>query len=478
MNDSCVVLDGSQLSPQKLHEIAHGAKVALCHTARNKMEENSKHSGSSILLEKHLWLTGESTEQSGPELIKRFILSHCAGVGDPLPRTMVRAAIAARINVLANAVTGSRPIAADKLIEMLNKNIIPVVPSQGSVGAAGDLAPMAHIARALCGYCTKFSLEEPLIPTAKEALTLINGVSLSAALAGMAVVRTKRIFRGAIAAAALTMEVVKAQAQCLNPKALTMRGHPEVAQVGEMLRAWLQGSYRVTEDRAPDAFSLRCGPSVMGAVLRTIRFAEEETLNELNGCSDNPLIFNGKWVEAGNFHGASIAMAMDHLKSALAQLSTLSERRIFRMTHGKLSQNLPSFLVKGNGLNSGFMIAQYTAAALASETKGLAHPASVDSIPTVQHKEDHVSMAPIAARMALESIRCLSDIIAIELLLGAQALDLRIQEDGLKTPNRIRQLHQRIREQIPFWEDDGVLYTSITPMGQMLREGELEDLML
>ena len=167
---------------------------------------------------------------------------------------------------------------------------------------------------------------------------------------------------------------------------------------------------------------------------------------------------------------------MDHLKTALAQLSTLSERRTFRMTHGKLSQNLPSFLVQGTGLNSGFMIAQYTAAALASETKGLAHPASVDSIPTVQHKEDHVSMAPIAARMALQSLDCLADIIAIELLLGAQALDLRIKEDGLNVPTRLAQLHQLIRDNVPFWEDDKVLHRSISPISALVRSGHLSSL--
>ena len=184
----------------------------------------------------------------------------------------------------------------------------------------------------------------------------------------------------------------------------------------------------------------------MGAIWRTIRFAKEEVERELNGVSDNPLIFHGsddttdagfgEWIETGNFSWASIGLAMDHLATALTQLATLSERRIFKLTHGKLSNNLPSFLVQGTGLNSGFMLAQYTAAALASECKGLAHPASADSIPTVQHHEDHVSMSPIAARKALEILECLADIIAIELLVGAQALDLRHQVDQYDAPIR------------------------------------------
>ena len=169
-------------------------------------------------------------------------------------------------------------------------------------------------------------------------------------------------------------------------------------------------------------------------------------------------------------------MAMDHLKTALAQLATLSERRTFRMTHGKLSMQLPSFLVKGTGLNSGFMIAQYTAASLASEIKGLAHPASVDSIPTVQHHEDHVSMAPIAARMALQSLECLADIVAVELLLGAQALDLRFRDDGFQAPDNLKKLHGAIRENVEFWEDDDVLHPAISALSKMVRDGDIEDI--
>ena len=219
----------------------------------------------------------------------------------------------------------------------------------------------------------------------------------------------------------------------------------------------------------------------MGAIWRTIRFAKEEVERELNGVSDNPLIFHstsedgnddcGEWIETGNFHGASIGLAMDHLATALTQLATLSERRIFKLTHGKLSNNLPSFLVQGTGLNSGFMLAQYTAAALASECKGLAHPASADSIPTVQHHEDHVSMSPIAARKALELLECLADIIAIELLVGAQALDLRHQVDQYDAPTDLLWLHQLIRKDVPFWKDDDVLHPAIRSLSTLVRNG-------
>ena len=267
------------------------------------------------------------------------------------------------------------------------------------------------------------------------------------------------------------MEVVRAQSQCLDERALRSRRHPEVEEVGAILRSLLADSQRVLNANKPDAFSIRATPSVMGAIWRTIHFAKEEVERELNGVSDNPLLFDGEWIEAGNFHGASIGLAMDHLATALTQLATLSERRTFRMTHGKLSNNLPSFLVEGTGLNSGFMLAQYTAAALTSECKGLAHPASADSIPTVQHHEDHVSMSPIAARKTLQITECLADIIAIELLVGAQALDLRTKEDNHTAPIRLKKLHQEIRQDVPFWQDDGVLHPAIRALSVMVRNG-------
>ena len=466
-----ISLDGSNLSCHTLHAIANGKKVKLSSSAIDRMRENASVDDEQILVKKTRWLVGTNVPVNA-NLSQEFILGHCAGVGKPFSKDIVRGAIAARTNVLATGYTGSRPIAAQKLIELLNKNITPRVPSQGSVGAAGDLSPMAHIARVVCGYGPKIQGYHPLVPTSKEALSLINGVSLSAAISAIAIVRAQRIFESAVLAAALTMEVIYAQSQCIDPKALQVRGHAEGREIGEKLRAYLDGSKRVHDQRNPDAFSIRCGPSVMGAFLRSLEFCKEEVENELNGCSDNPLFLDSQWLETGNFHGANIAMAMDHLKTALAQLATLSERRTFRLTHGKLSKNLPSFLVRGNGLNSGFMLAQYTAAALASEVKGLAHPASIDSIPTVQHHEDHVSMAPISARMALQAIECVADIVSIELLLGAQALDLRIREDGLEPPPALSALHKAIRLHVPFWEDDNVLHPAISAISNLVRSNQ------
>lgn len=474
-----IVLTGSTLSSEELLSIAHGATVSLSSEAKCRMDTNARNvpSASAILQSKRHWLTGDPANPK-ETLAKDFILGHCAGVGEPFSKLIVRGAMAARINVLATGITGSRAIVAEKLIEMLNKNITPKVPSQGSVGAAGDLAPMAHIARDLCGYGAPIEDFAPLLPTDKEALALINGVSLSTAIAAIAIERAKTIFSASVWSAALSMEVVCAQKQCLDSRALKARRHPEVEEVGALLRDILEASRRVTPAQRPDAFSIRAGPSVMGAILRTIRFAAEEVQRELNGTSDNPLFIDGEWIEAGNFHGASIALAMDHLATALTQLGTLTERRIFRLTHGKLSNNLPSFLVQGTGLNSGFMLAQYTAAALASEMKGLAHPASVDTIPTVQHHEDHVSMSPIAGRMALQSIECLADIVAIELLVGAQALDLREQDDGFPAPQKLALLHQHIRKKVHFWKDDNVLHPDIRALSEMVRQSDFFKLSL
>ncbi len=474
-NHEALELGEQSLTCDAVWAIATGAPVSISQNAVETMNVNADSipANSRILATKRHWLTGDpDPSQSTEDLARGFILGHCAGVGEPFDDTIVRAAMAARINVLTSGHTGSRGIVAEKLADMLNLNITPTVPSQGSVGAAGDLAPMSYIARTLCGYDGKTHKDfEALVPTDKEALALINGVSLSAAIAAIAVVRAEQVFNAAIWAAGLTMEVVRAHSQCIDDRALTSRNHPDVPAVGQLLRNLLKDSQRVLSSNRIDAFSIRATPSVMGAIWSTIRFAKLEVERELNGVSDNPLLFDGEWFEAGNFHGASIGLAMDHLSTALTQLATLSERRTFRLTHGKLSNNLPSFLVEGTGLNSGFMLAQYTAAALASECKGLAHPASTDSIPTVQHHEDHVSMSPIAARKTLQILECLADIIAIELLVGAQALDLRHKEDGLPAPAMLHSLHTNIREHVQYWQDDEVLHPAIRALSKMVRIG-------
>jgi histidine ammonia-lyase len=305
-------------------------------------------------------------------------------------------------------------------------------------------------------------------------------------MAALAVVRARRVFDAAVVATAMTMETVGAHADCLDARGLQARRHPGPLVVAARMRELLAGSTKVHRERATDAFSIRCAPTVLGAALEIIDQVETTVEREINGASDNPLLLEDGWLETGNFHGAALSMAMDHLKIALVQIATLSERHSFRLTYGQLTPGLPSFLVPGTGLNSGFMLAQYTAASLTSEMKGLAHPASVDSIPTVQHHEDHVSMAPIAARMALKSLEAVADVVAIEALLAAQGLDLRkagrfwdpeTREEQAMAPYEpapaIEAARASVRAVTPFWEDDGVLHPALMAVGALVREGGL-----
>ncbi len=490
---SALLLTGGDLDCAALHAIGQGADVTAAGDALAAMARNAAATppGTNVLVRKREWLMGGAGEGLDDDALTRsFIMGHCAGVGPPLPDAIVRGAIAARANVLLQAHSGCRPDAAEALLALLDGRPLPVVPAQGSVGAAGDLAPMAHIARVACGWGPGQDRAPAFRPTPKEALALINGVSLTAALAAFAIVRARRVLEAAVAACAMTMEAVGADAGCIDARPLALRGHPGPVVIAEALRGHLAGSRQVRPGRRPDAFSIRCAPQVLGAALDTLDHAEAVVTRELNGASDNPLLFGehpgtGEWVEAGNFHGAALGQAMDALKVALTQVGTVSERRTFRLTYGQLTPGLPSFLVEGTGLNSGFMLAQYTAASLASECKGLAHPASVDAIPTVQHHEDHNSMGPIAARMALRLLECVADIVGIEALLAALALDLRVRgfavdetggvfpADPVELCPGIDGLRARVRAVVPFWQDDQVLHPALVAAGGLVRRGGL-----
>jgi len=322
-------------------------------------------------------------------------------------------------------------------------------------------------------------------PNPKEALALINGISMTTALGAIAVVRIQRVLDAAILATAMTMEAMGVDAGCIDERLLKARNHPGGVVVGQQLRALLEGSTQVCSPKGASAFSIRAAPAVMGTLVDQLACTRTVIERELNGAGDNPLLFDGEWVEGGNFHGAPVAQSLDAIKVALTQLATSSERRTFRLTYGQLSKGLPSFLVRGTGLNSGFMLAQYTAASLASECKGLSFPASVDTIPTVQHHEDHVSMGPISARMLLETTECVADIVAIELLVAAQALDLRMRgmafdAEGEAVPAepvilapKIAAAHRRVRKHIAYWADDELLHPAIKSAGDLVRTGEI-----
>ena len=490
-------LDGRTLTPAQLAQVAAGAPVQLDENARRRMVTSAawyaREGRPDVLTAKWGFLV--SGDAQPDEVVRAFVLGHCAGVGDPLPPDVVRATMAARVNVLATGTTGCRPCCADALITMLDRDWIPVVPSQGSVGAAGDLAPLAHILRVVCGWggevwrdgvrvkaSTLGDLPE-LRPTEKEALSLINGATLTAAMAALAVHRSERLLSTAVVSAALAFDVVRADLHCLSAAALEARRHPGGVQVAERMRAELAGSELCAEGRRPDPFSIRCTPAVLGTAFETLDFVTTVVTRELNGACDNPLVLSGAGVvEAGNFHGAPVAAAMDTLKIGLTQAASIAERRIFRMTYGQLS-GLPSFLLPNTGLNSGLMLAQYTAASLVSECKVMSHPASVDSLPTVQHHEDHVSMGPIAARGALHIVEALADVLAIELICGAQGLDFHLSGEAVNDagePVSVRPkaagqgcaaAHATVRSRVTRRVDDRVLHPDLVAVGELVRSG-------
>jgi histidine ammonia-lyase len=481
---SPVLLDGRTLDVTAVAAVAAGAPISLSSEARRRMEVSAAAWARQpdILVQKRRFLVGES-ERQGEDLVASFILAHCAGVGTPLPDGVVRATIACRANALAVGASGVRPALVDALAAMLEGGALPVVPSQGSVGAAGDLAPLAHIARVLfglggevrtAGAATGPGPHGAFVPTSKEALSLINGATLSTALAAIAVHRAERVLGAMEVACAMTMTALRSSTDCLSPGAHVLRPHPGAVAVAGRLRAQV-----FARPGPPDAFSIRAAPAVLGAARDALGWVRDVVTRELNAACDNPLWVGDEGaVEVGHFHGAPIALAMDLLRPALTQAAAQSERRTFRLTHGSLNGDLPSFLVQGTGLNSGFMLAQYTAASLVSECKGLSHPAVVDTIPTVQHHEDHVSMAPIAGRLALRVLECVADVVAIEVLLAAQALEFRRSEsvrgsggEEPTLPGAVDAARRAVRERVPFWTDDRVLHPALATVGELVRAG-------
>lgn len=476
-----IALDGASLDTAALHAIAGGAAIELPHTAHEQMLRTAPVTYP-ILRDKWEWLVGGTVPEADDDLTRLFVLGHCAGTGEPLPDNLVRATIAARVNVFAKGFSGVRPQIALGLLGLLQQGVLPVVPRQGSVGGAG-CPSLAHIASVLLGLGgtavvqgREEAVHEPQIdvrPTQKEALSLINGSTLTTALAAIAVERARRVLAVAIEAAALSFEVVRADTNCLDPLAMELRGQPGGIEVATRLRAALSDSTMVGNWRKPDPFCIRCTPAVLGAAHDAIENVAAVVDRELNGACDNPLVLpDGRLVEAGNFHAAPVAQAMDQLKIALAQVASISERRSFRMTYGQLS-GLPSFLAESTGLNSGLMLAQYTAASRTSETKGLAHPASVDTIPTIQHREDHVSMGSVAAYGALEQCEAVADVVGIELLCAAQGMDLHLAHGEGTLGSGTARTHAAVRERVPTWIDDRVLHPDLMAVAALVRSGQL-----
>lgn len=427
-------------------------------------------------------------------LQENILVSHAAGVGEPLPEDVVRAVMALRIHDLSLGYSGCRMETLRHLLAFLNRGVCPVVPEQGSVGASGDLAPTAHLGLVLIGRGEAFYRDRrlpgarvlaeiglpPLQLEAGEGLALINGTQVMTAMGALVVHDAVRLSKTADIACAMTLEVLMGSSSEFDARIHQVRPHPGQIVTAENMRRLTADSGIIASHRGcarvQDAYTLRCSPQIHGASKDAVAHARRVIDIEINSTTTNPLIFPD--IEAvrlgGNFHGQPVAMAADYLSMGLAELASVSERRIERLVNPQLS-GLPPFLVKNGGLNSGYMIGQYTAAALVSENKVLAHPACVDSIPTSANKEDHVSMGTIAMRQARQILANVERVVAIELLCAAQAYDLLTEDRPLAAGAGTRAAYRVIRRHVPYLAADREIGRDIDALTAVLRSDALVD---
>jgi len=421
------------------------------------------------------------------ELQVNLVRSHAAGVGAPLEPAETRALMLLRANVLAKGFSGVRLETLETLVAMLNRRVHPIIPSQGSVGASGDLAPLAHLALALIGEgecllegqrlpaveALRSAGLEPLVLQPKEGLALVNGTQLIAAVGGLALADAARLVRSADVIGALTLDALQGTDVAFDPRIHAARPHPGQAAAARNLKRLLATSALRESHRdcgqVQDAYSLRCMPQVHGAVRDTLDHVTRVYLVEMNAATDNPMVFAeaGEILSGGNFHGQPVALTADVLAIAAAQLAGISERRTERLVNPALS-GLPAFLAREGGLHSGLMMAHVTAAALVSESKALAHPASVDSIPTSAGKEDHVSMGPTAAWKAARIVQNTARVLAIELLAACEALDFR---RPLRSSPALEAVHALVRTRVPAHGHDRTLSPEIEALAALARSG-------
>ncbi len=423
------------------------------------------------------------------ELLQRnLVLSHSVGVGPLLGEDVVRLTMLLKVASLARGYSGVRAEVVDALLALLNSGVHPCIPSKGSVGASGDLAPLAHMSAALLGWGnvqhrgkTMPALEglkkaglAPLTLGPKEGLALLNGTQVSTALALRGLFATENVFAAAMVAGAMSVDAAMGSDTPFNARIHELRGHRGQIATAEAYRRLLQGSeirasHLTGDDKVQDPYSLRCQPQVMGACLDVMNFAAQTLLTEANGVTDNPIVFpeTDESLSGGNFHGEPVAFAADHLALAIAEIGALSERRIALLIDASIS-GLPPFLTSASGVNSGFMIAHVTAAALASENKSLAHPASVDSLPTSANQEDHVSMSTFAARRLGDMADNTAAIVAIELLAAAQGIDFRRPR---KSSRPLEEAHEIVRRVAPHLDGDRYLALDIEAVTPLVRDG-------
>lgn len=456
---SIIELDGNTLTRQQVEEIVKGHATVVLSTESEKRIQLSRERIEKRLAEGQA-IYGVNTgfgklshiriDEADNELLQLNLLrSDATGVGEPFPTVVVRAMMILRANALARGFSGIRQETVQLLLDCINKGVHPIVPSQGSVGASGDLAPLSHLALVLVGegkaefegeiVSGGMALQQagltPVRLQAKEGLALVNGTQAMTGIGVLTLNEAERIGLAADMAASLSLEALKGITAAFDPALLAVRPHPELELVGGRIRKWLDGSKRVTkqgEIRMQDAYSLRCIPQVHGASWQSFFYAEERVRIEMNATTDNPIVLeNGEVLSGGHFHGQPIALAMDFLKIGVCEWANISERRTERMVNPQLNEGLPPFLATNPGIECGLMIAQYTAASIVSENKVLAHPSSVDSIPTSGNQEDHVSMGTTSARQVRQIVHNAARVIAIEMICASQAIHLDRAEQQL-----------------------------------------------
>jgi histidine ammonia-lyase len=492
-----ILIDGESLDVDRVHAVALGAPVALAPAVEPRMQATNRVVATIVERgEVAYGITtgfGKLAEVAIPhdrlgELQVNLVRSHASGVGDLLPEREVRAMMLLRANVLAKGFSGARPELAALLVGMLNARLHPPIPEQGSVGASGDLAPLAHLALALigegelrngdrCGPAATMLRDVGLTPVVlapKEGITLINGTQAHTAVAALALVQARLLWRTAHVAGAASLEALMGTPTPFDARIHDARGQAGQSLSAALLRELLAGSdiresHRFGDPRVQDAYSLRCMPQVHGPVWDAIAFAGDIIARELNAATDNPLVFaDGDVLSGGNFHGQAVGLALDVLAIVLTNLATIAERRIDRLVHPDLNQGLPPFLTRDAGVNSGFMMAQVAAAALASECKVLSHPATVDTIPTDGNKEDVVPMAMGAAWKLRRVVANVQRVLAIELMCAAQGLDYRAP---LRPGRGVRRAHEAVRAIIPTLDRDRVLGPDIERIAIAVGEG-------
>lgn len=495
-----VIIDGLGLTVEKVVAAARfGAKVTLAEEVKEKMQA-SRHMVENIIKEKRV-AYGISTGFGDfskisidadmiETLQENLILSHSTATGEPYKEEVVRAMMLLRANALCQGYSGIREEVVGALVDMINKGVHPVVPQKGSLGASGDLAPLAHMVLVLLGRGEAFykgekmagkeAMERAGIKTfhlkAKEGLALINGTQAMTAVGTLAFYDALSAARLADITAAMTMEALTALENAFDERVQQVRPHKGQGEVAANIRALIKGSQILAasqELRVQDAYAIRCIPQVHGAIRDTLDYARKVLEIEMNSVTDNPILFleDEAVISGGNFHGEPLAFVFDYMGIAVAELASISERRLERMVNPALSEGLPAFLTRHGGLNSGYMICQYSAASMVSENKVFAHPASVDSIPSSANQEDHVSMGTTAARKSVMIVENTLSVLAFELMAAVQGVDLR---GGEPSPMN-KKVYDIVRRDIAYLDKDRELRIDIARINELVRSGEIQE---